>query len=319
MPRLPVVRELASDTAGWGFFLCTEKEVRSGRGGDFIAFTLQDATGQVTARLLDQVERYREEFDAGEFVRAQGRLQTFNGRLQFVVESIRRVLADQDRAAGFDEGKLLPSAPRPIDDMWAELQEVVAGISDSRLRQLLHEIVTVHEARLRTWPAARTVHHAYRGGLLEHSLKMAATGRLLAAAYGADADLVVTGALLHDIGKLQELTYDTATTYSREGNLVGHVALGMLMVRDACRAIPGFPPALETKVLHLIASHHGEKAHGSPIEPMTIDAFILATVDNLDATINQVRRALAEAAGDGEFTAYHSRLGRVFWKGEAGQ
>jgi 3'-5' exoribonuclease len=318
MQRLPTANRLAPNQSGWGFFLCTEKSIRAGRGGDYVALTLQDATGDIVGRVLDNVDRFRDEFDAGEFVKVQGRAQSFNGRLQFVIESIRRVMlgaGSQDRREGFSEDELVPSAPRPLDEMWAELQHVVARLSNPHVRALAESLVRANEARLRIWPAARAVHHAYRGGFLEHVLKMAEAGRALAGLYGADADLVVIGALVHDIGKLQELDYQAATTYTRAGNLVGHVTLGALMIDEACRSLPGFPDALRTELLHLVLSHHGAKEFGAPVEPMTVEAVILAAVDELDAELNQIRRALDEPGGDGEFTSFQSRLGRSFWKG----
>ena len=320
MSRLPSVSALTANSVGWGFFLCTDKSVRTGRGGDYLALTLADATGQIVARAFDNVERLREEFEVGEFVKAQGRANQFNGRLQFLIETIRRVMAgpdSQDRRDGFREDALVPSAPRPIDEMWHELQQVVAAVGTPHLKVLLTRIVTDNEAALRLWPAARVVHHAYRGGFLEHILTMAEAGRVLAVLYGANADLVVAGAILHDIGKLQELQYDTATTYTRDGNMIGHITLGAIMVHDACRDIAGFPDVLRTQILHLIGSHHGERALGSPVEPLSIEAFILSAVDDLDATINQVRRAIRDDEGAGEFTGYQSRLGRALWKGDA--
>jgi 3'-5' exoribonuclease len=151
--------------------------------------------------------------------------------------------------------------------------------------------------------------------LLEHVVSMATAGRLLADHYGARADLVVTGVVLHDIGKLHELHYETTTTYTRDGNLVGHITLGAMMVADACRGIQGFPDELRAEVLHLIVSHHGARERGSPIEPASIEAYILAAVDELDARLNQVRRAIADDVSDGEFTPYDARLGRSVWKG----
>jgi 3'-5' exoribonuclease len=319
MTRLPPVSALTAQSVGWGFFLCADKSVRTGRGGDYLALTLADATGEVVGRAFDNVERLREEFDAGEFVKVQGRANIHNGRLQFLVENIRRVMTgpdSQDRRDGFREDGLVPSAPRPIDEMWRELRQVVDAVGNTHLKTLLARIVEDHETALRLWPAARVVHHAYRGGLLEHILTMAEAGRMLAVLYGANADLVVTGAILHDIGKLQELQYDTTTTYTRDGNMIGHISLGSIMVHEACRAIAGFPDGLRAEVLHLIGSHHGERALGSPVEPLSIEAFILSAVDGLDATINQVRRAIRDDDGSSEFTGYHSRLGRALWKGE---
>jgi 3'-5' exoribonuclease len=159
-----------------------------------------------------------------------------------------------------------------------------------------------------------TVHHAYRGGLLEHVLKLAEVGETLARAYGADADLLLAGAVLHDIGKLEELTYDGVASYSRAGNLVGHITIGVSMVREAAAAIAGFPDGLRHRIEHLVVSHHGERELGSPVEPMTAEAFILSAIDDLDARLHQFRRHVREDDGDGEFTRYHTRFGRVLLK-----
>jgi len=322
MSRLPSISAFDGNTAGWGYFLCTDATLRTGRTGEvYLALTLTDGTGEVAGRVFDNVERLREEFDAGEFVKVQGRANVFNGRMQFLVETIRRVMTgldSQDRRDGFREELLLASAPRPIDEMWAELQRTIAEVGDPHLRALLEAIASTHDAALRIWPAARAVHHAYRGGFLEHILSMARAGRMLAELYGANVDLVVTGALLHDIGKLQELDYAaTTTTYTRDGNLIGHITLGAMLVNDACRAIAGFPDSLRSHVLHLIASHHGQRELGSPVEPLSLEAFILAAVDDLDARVNQVKRAIGGDESAGEFTTYHARLGRVLWKGDA--
>jgi 3'-5' exoribonuclease len=318
--RLPPIGSLSVNATGWGFFLCTEKSMRMGRGGEYVAAILQDATGELVARVLDNVDRLKNEFEAGEFVKAQGRLVAFNGRSQFQIDSIRRVILapdSQDRREGFREELLVPTAPRPIAEMWTELEQIVASVGNAHLRSLLKTIVATNEERLKIWPAARAVHHAYRGGFLEHVLKVAEVGRSLAVMYDADADLVVAGALLHDIGKLQELEYDITTSYTRDGNLLGHITLGALQVADAIRKIPDFPEALRSALIHLIASHHGERDHGSPVEPMTVEAYILAAADNLDATLNQVRHALRQNDGSDEFTSYQPRLGRSLWKGPA--
>lgn len=319
MVRLPRLAALTADTAGWGFFLCTSKELRTGRSGsEFLILTLQDISAQVTGKIFDEVTRYQGEFDAGEFVRVEGRASLYNGQTQLVVSAIRRVYPEQDRVEGFREDDCVLSAPRPIDDMWAELTARVAAVGHPGLRVLLTRILTDHEAQLREWPAAQVIHHAYRGGFLEHIVKMAEVGTLVARAYGADADLVLAGVVLHDIGKLQELAYEAGTiSYTRDGNLIGHIALGLVLLREAAQGVSGFPLELRTELEHLVLSHHGTREHGSPVEPKTIEAFILAAVDELDARIHQVRRAVREDAGQGEFTAWHKRLGRVLYKGPA--
>ncbi len=317
MNRLPRLAKLTTGDTGWGFFLCTYKELRAGRSGsEFAILNLQDASGQTTAKILGDVDRFKGEFEAGEFVRVEGRGSLYNGQVQLILATIRRVNPDQDRRQGFREDECILSAPRPIDEMWEELQARLRGVTNDHLRVLLNRVVTDHADQLRTWPAAQTIHHAYRGGFLEHLTKMAEAGALLSQAYGADADLVLAGVVLHDIGKLQELAYEGGVgSYTRDGNMVGHIALGLMLVREAINGISGFPVELRAQVEHLIASHHGTREYGSPVEPKSIEAFILASVDELDAKINQVRRAISEDPSTDEFTAWHKRLGRVLYKG----
>ena len=319
LPMLPAIRQLTPDSSGLGFFLCTQKDVRPGRNGEFLSLTLQDATGRIVARVFDDVDRLKGEFEAGEFVKVKARANVYNDRLQLIVENVRRVYPEQDRKDGFREEDCVMSSVRPIDEMWAELQGRIANVGNPFIKQLLEQIVSANEARLRVWPAAQTLHHAYRAGFLEHVLQMAAVGEMLAKAYAANADVVLAGALLHDIGKLQELDYELATSYSREGRLLGHIMLGSTLVREAALAIEGFPPLLLSEIQHLILSHHGCLEYGSPVVPLTVEAFILSFIDDLDAKINMVRQAIRDDTGDGEFTGYHTRLERVFWKGPAGR
>jgi 3'-5' exoribonuclease len=315
MSRLPKARQLRPDSEGQGFFLCARKERRLTRAGDpFLTIALQDVTGQVAAKLFSpEFDRYVDGFEVGEFVLAQGRVNVFNNRPELILSAIRRV-NEQDKAYGFREEDCIPSAPRSPDDMWRELQDRIDAVHDEGIRVLLMRVTADTEAQLRTWPAGQTVHHAYRGGLLEHILQVARVGGQLAEAYDADADLVLAGAVLHDIGKLREIDYEHTAAYSREGNLVGHIGLGLLMVREAGRDVSGLSADRLGEIEHLVASHHGARELGALVEPRTIEAFILAAADDLDAKIHQVRQALAEDDSDAEFTGYHARLKRSFLK-----
>lgn len=314
MSRLPRIVEIVESSEGFGFYLCARKEVRNGRGGEFVSLVLQDLSGQMPAKIFDRVELLGGEFEAGEFVKVQARGNRHHDRLELMVENIRRVNPDQDRRDGFREEDCIPCAPRPIDEMWSELQERIASVGNPWIRQLLASVVDTRADRLKIWPAAVTVHHAYRGGLLEHVLQLAKVGNALATAYGADADLLLAGAVLHDIGKLDELRYDGVTSYSRDGNLLGHITIGVLIVREAAAALPGFPDALRVRIEHLVVSHHGARELGSPVEPMSEEAFILSAIDDLDARLHQVRRHIANDTGEGDLTAYHPRLGRALLK-----
>src|SRR5215213_6821737 len=171
--------------------------------------------------------------------------------MQLLVEEIRRVIPDQDKGLGFREEDYVLCAPRPVEEMWAELESLIQHVRDPFVRELLQRMTTTHAEKLKIWPAALTVHHAYRSGFLEHILSVARSALMLGAAYGANQDLLTAGALLHDIGKLEELEYDRSTRYTREGNLVGHVALGAMMIRAAIAAIPEFPDVTRTQIEHL--------------------------------------------------------------------
>lgn len=314
MTQLPKIAELVGASNGWGYFLCARKELRSGKSGHYLALVLQDISGEIKAKVFQDVDQLKDEFDAGEFVKIQARGNLFNQRLELVIDKIRRVHAQRDALEGFREEECIPCAPRPLDEMWQELEAHVARVSSPPVRELLTRIITKESDRLRIWPAAQAVHHAYRGGLLEHVLKILDSVIFLADAYGANRDVLVAGAILHDIGKLEELSYGVTTEYSVQGNLIGHITIGAGMVRDVARGIPDFPQDLQLQIEHLILSHHGQRAMGSPVEPMTVEAFILCAVDDLDARIHQVRKHIEADDSDGQFTAYHRRLERVLYK-----
>jgi 3'-5' exoribonuclease len=318
---LPRIAALENEQTGTAFFLCVTKEQRASQGGaPYITLVLQDVSGQIPAKLFQQeAEQYGPQFEAGEFVKAEARTNVYRGRMELIVSRIRRVDRERDRAEGFREEDCILCAPRSADDMWDELQGRIAAVADPGIRVLLARIAADHEAQLRVWPAALTVHHAYRGGLLEHILQIARAGQALAEIYDADTDLVFAGAMLHDIGKLRELDYDVAPSYSREGNLVGHIAIGLTMIREASTGISGLAGERRAEIEHLVASHHGSKEFGSPVEPMMVEAFILSMVDDLDAKLHQVRRHLATDEGGGEFTTFHPRLKRVLLKSSDGR
>lgn len=315
MARLPKIAELESNILGWGFYLCLRKDIRTGRtGSEFMELSLQDATGEIRAKVFQDVDALKQEFDAGEFVKVQGRSNVYQGRTEIIVDKIRRVIADRDAADGFREEDCIRSSARSVDDMWTELLLRIDSVQDPALRALLHAIVAENADKLRVWPAARVIHHAYRSGLLEHILSIMEAAVFLADRYGANRDLLIAGALLHDIGKLREMSYELTTEYTVEGNLVGHIVIGVGMLRAAAQNFPEVSEETLVHLEHLILSHHGDLELGSPVKPMTVEAVLLAVVDNLDATINQMRRIVEEDDAPGRFTAFNKRLERVLLK-----
>ena len=313
--RLPRIADLTANISGWSFFLCTRKETRVGRTGNpYLEVNLQDVSGEARAKVFQDVDQITLEFDAGEFVKVQGRSNVYQGRLEIILDKIRRVIPDRDAADGFKEEECIRCAPRPIDEMWTELLGRLDSVRDPKLRALLLALVTRHADRLRIWPAARTIHHAYRSGLLEHILQIMKVALFLADEYQARRDLLIAGALLHDIGKLRELSYETSTEYSVEGNLVGHLVIGVTMLREVAADHPDLPAELLTELEHLILSHHGQLELGSPVVPKTIEAFLLAAVDDLDAKLHQIRQHLEDDDSPGRFTSVHRRLDRSLFK-----
>ena len=313
MARLPRIADMDGSSTGTGFYLVTRKERRTGQKGAFLALVLQDVSGELGAKVFTDVEISDAQFEAGEFVAVQGRGNLFNQKLELILDKIRRVIPD-DATRGFREEDCIRSSPRPVDEMWPELEGRIAMITHPQIRALVARVVERYADRFRVWPAAVTVHHDYRSGLLEHVLKIIEVVTAQASAYEVSRDLLIAGAILHDIGKLEELSYTLATEYTTEGNLVGHITIGVGIVRDAAREIPDLPPDVLLQLEHLILSHHGSRENGSPVEPMTVEAFILAAADDLDAKIHQVRRHIADDDSEGSFTGYHKRLGRVLYK-----
>ena len=313
--RLPPIAEIDGSASGWGFFLCAQKDLRPTKtGGSYLSLMLQDASGEIAGKIFDGAESLNTQFNKGDFVKIQGRGNVFKGQTELVIENVRRVNPAKDAADGFREEECIPSSPRPLDEMWQELQTRISEVRRPELRALLERIVARHGERLRIWPAAVTVHHAYRGGLLEHLLKIMEVGTFLAGAYGVDRDMIIAGAVLHDLGKTEELTYEGATGYSVSGNLVGHIAIGFGMLRDAIHEDPAFPVDLQLALEHIVLSHHGAREHGSPVLPLTLEAFIFATADDLDAKMFQFRKQVADDDGDGPFTQYSKRLDRMLFK-----
>lgn len=302
-------------------FLVKQKSQRSTRNGDpYLEVVLGDRSGTVSARAwADATQRYASAFDEGEFVFVEGQSETYRGSLQIIIESIRRLEAHEKEAGkvtGFDPGLLVPTSERNIDEMWAELQTLVGSLAPAPLKALTAGLLDQHEDALKRFPAAAQYHHAYLGGLLEHTLEVAqGVSRFSEGAPGLDRSLVAAGAILHDIGKIQELENPIAPRYSFSGQLAGHLLLGRDMVRDAAASIQWPDDRLPRLLEHIIISHHGELAFGAAIVPKTAEAITVYYFDNLSAKLNMVRLHIEKDTEAGEFTDWHRLLERKFFKG----
>jgi 3'-5' exoribonuclease len=301
-----------------GFFAAGARQVRSTRdGARYFALTLADRTGQIEARMWDTDGAG--DFGVGDIVKVQGEVCRFNEKLQIKVRKIRRAAPGEHAPGDF-----VPQSGRDIDAMWAELEGWVAGITDPHLKALLEAFLSDPEiaAALREAPAAKGLHHAWIGGLLEHILSLMGIADLAARHYpGVNRDLVLTGVVLHDIGKLRELRWGTSFDYTLEGQLLGHITIGLGMIEKKIAAIPDFPPALRLLVEHLVLSHHGKYEFGSPRLPMTPEAILLHYLDDLDAKMQTARAEFARAQANGrsaaEMTEWVRSLERPLLNAEA--
>ena len=295
------------------FFSAPSKQLRMKRGGEhYLALVLADRTGQIECRMWDNALAAAPGFEQGDIVKVKGQVCRYQERLQINIELIRSALDGE-----YDLGDFLPKTAKDIDAMWAELTGCVDSFANLHLKALLQSFLddpgiapALHEA-----PAARKMHHAWIGGLLEHIVSLIGLCEATARHYPEiDRDLLLSGAILHDIGKLRELRWATGFEYTPEGTLIGHITIGIGMIETKIAAIPDFPPALRTLLLHMILSHHGKYEFGSPKLPMIPEAMLFSYLDDLDAKMQSMRSEFAKnevlGKAPGEFTDWVRALER---------
>jgi 3'-5' exoribonuclease len=297
-------------------FLVLSKEIRQKKTGEpYLALHLADRTGELEAKMWDNVADVMDTFDRDHFVKVKGLPQVHNNRSQFVIHRLRKL---EDHEVDFAD--FFPCSEREPDEMFEELTRIIASIQNLHLRTLIELIFSDKKVATlyKIAPAAKTIHHACRGGLLEHVLSLCSLAKLVGSHYpGLDLDLLLTGAILHDIGKLEELSYDRSFGYSTEGQLLGHIVLGLRLVGQNVDRMSNFPTKLRTLIEHMIISHHGELEFGSPKIPLFQEALLLHQLDNLDSKMNAMRTVLKrDFRGEGEFTGWVASLERVLLRKE---
>ena len=312
--KSPYVREMKPNQVVTTTFLVHVKDVRQKKSGDpYLSLLLGDRTGEIDAKMWDNVAEVMDTFDRDDFVKVKGLLQIFHNRPQLTIHKMVRVL-DSD----IDFGDYFPASERDPLEMFAELRGIVNGIGNPHLRDLLNAFLDDEPlARMyRTAPAAKSVHHAWLGGLIEHVLSICRLGKTIAAQYAyIDLDLLLTGAILHDVGKIAELTYERSFGYSSEGQLLGHIVIGLRLLHEKLQRFPEFPPKLRVLVEHMIISHHGELEFGSPKIPLFLEAQLLHFLDNLDSKMECMRKVVeTDRYVEGCWTGYSSPLDRVVLK-----
>jgi 3'-5' exoribonuclease len=299
-------------------FVLADKTLSHKRDGNaYLTVTLADKSGRIKGMVWDNVDAISGAANAGDYVIVSGSVSEYRGKLQMVVKSMSAQPPDTVTAADF-----LPATNRDVDQMFAKLQSLCATMENPSLKTLLEAFWTDQEfvRRFKQAPAAKKMHHAYLGGLLQHTLSMALLADKISVHYsGLNRDLLLAGAVLHDIGKVRELTYDQHIDYTDEGRLLSHIIIGLEMVDEKIRTIPGFPQTDAALVKHLIVSHHGAREFGSPEPPKTIEAVLLNYIDEIDSRVNAIREFMAAEDPDAAWTGYHRLLERHFYRGEPGQ
>lgn len=276
-----------------GFAYLAKMERRQDKNGrDFLDLVLKDASGSISGKVWSDSPALQGNYTLHDFVAFKGVVQSYRDQLQLNVRECRRA-TKVDRQHGLDESLLVPSTRHDIEELEQRLSEIYSEeIEHPALRRLARETLDSYGESLREHPAAKMIHHAFRGGLLEHVVSMAELALGVCRHYPElDRDLVLLGVLFHDLGKTLELGAMPNNEYTLEGRLVGHVVMGRDLLRERCDAIPDFPPALQLHLEHLILSHQGRLEFGSPVQPMTPEALTLHFIDDLDSKLAQLREA----------------------------
>ncbi len=291
-------------------FVVVSKQVKPKKTGEpYLALTLGDRSGQIDAKMWDNVDDAINAFEQDDFLKVKGLLNKYKNRFQLTIHKLRRLGDSEVEFADF-----LPATTKNIDELWRTLQDFVVSFQNPHLKALLESFMSdpaIAEA-YRNAPAAKTMHHAYIGGLLDHVVSLCRSCDLMCRNYPQiNRDLLLTGAFLHDIGKIHELAYSRSFSYTTRGQLLGHMIIELEMLQAKLAAMPNFPPELKTLIEHLIISHHGQYDFGSPKLPMFPEALMLHYLDDLDSKMESMRAHFERELGaQGAWTGYNVSLGR---------
>ena len=281
-------------------------------GNSYLRLKLGDRSGEIEGRIWTSAESVADSFQRDDFVRVKGKAVFFQDRLQLNIAQIERVEEE-----GIILSDFFPSTEGDIDEMFRSLIQLSQQVKNPYLEKLL-ALFWSDETFLEGFkkaPASKQLHHAYLGGLLEHTLSLTRLVQENAGHYeGLNLDLLITGAIFHDLGKVYELSYRRSFDYSDEGRLLGHIFIGIEKVEDKIRQIPDFPKDLSMLLKHLLLSHHGEYDYGSPKKPMIVEAIVLHQLDDMDAKINGIQQFLKARVPEGsKWSVYHPLFEQFFY------
>lgn len=299
-------------------FMITQPQLRTTTKGDYyVAAFLSDKSGKVNSRMWNTTEEIFKTLPNEGFVWVRGRVEMYQNSLQIVIDSIRPV---QDKEVQFSQ--FVPSTDKDVNAMFEEVKKILAAVKNPHLARLIQAFLADEPLmkRFRTAPAAIALHHAYLGGLLEHTLSLLQLGQLVLQHYPRlDKDLILTALFLHDIGKTGELSYDVSFRYSNQGRLIGHLVMGVMMIQEKTARLNQagqgeFPTVLTQSLEHIIVSHHGQREFGCPVLPSTPEAFAVHYIDNLDSKVALTFSEIDNDMNDTEWTNYVKALDAPLYK-----
>jgi len=296
-------------------FLVAEKNLAfSQKGSPYLNLRLKDRTGEVEGKIWENADEWDKQFKKGDVIQVQSRAVSFKNTLQLSIHDIEKLDEPDINPADF-----FPTAGRDIEEMFTELMSYVGEMETPYLKSLLESFFKDEAIAMlfKKAPAAKTFHHVYIGGLLEHTLSVVQLLEQVADHYnGIDRDMLITGGLLHDIGKIYEFSYDRIIDYSDQGRLVGHIVIGVEMLDKKIATINDFPEHAAMELRHLLLSHHGTQEFGSPKRPKTLEALIVHYIDDLDAKVNAFQGYIDESPDDdSKWTPFHRLFERFIYKG----
>ncbi len=314
------VAQLGSQDSVSEVYLAGDKQLRANRNGNlYLQVELSDRTGSIGARMWNATEATYQSFEDGDYVRVEGNTQIYQGAIQMIARSITRI-----SPGSIDPAEFTPLASLDIDRLLLRVSELLRKMANPHLRNLAECFLMDEElmSKLCQAPAGVKHHHAYRGGLLEHVVSLMETAHRVAPCYPhVDADLLLMGTFLHDLGKVDELSYSRGFAYTDEGQLIGHLVMGVELLDQKladAEKLSGepVPRELVLRLKHMIVSHHGSYEFGSPKLPMTLEAVALHLLDNLDAKLHAFHQQMRDDANaDSPWTPFNQSLGRKLFKG----
>jgi 3'-5' exoribonuclease len=309
------INEIRENDLVEGVFWVKEKAMPFTRTGTpYLRVRLSDRTGEIEGRIWDGVEEFADLFEREDFIRIKAQATSYQDQVQLNIKSLTKAERGEVELEDF-----LPASEKDPEEMLAELIGIAQGIENKHLKELVMAFLQDEEftTPFKRAPGAKRLHHAFLGGLLEHTLSVVRLIEEIKGHYaGINHDLLLTGGILHDIGKVHELSYDIAFDYTDEGRLVGHIVMGTQMVEERISQIEGFPKELAMLMKHLMISHHGQYEWGSPKRPKTLEANILYYLDDLDAKVSGIKEFMDRSEEGARWTDFHRMFDRFFYKGE---